>query len=347
MRIVVVGASGFVGGWFAEEIAAEGLHDLTAYIRRWSSASRLARRGIALRQGEIGDSQALVAAFAGADVVMNAAMLGAGEAEAVANLCRLAAVAGVRRFIHVSSAAVYGGLEGTVTEGALVAPLDAYGAGKLATEHALRDLGADGVSQIFILRPSIIYGPFSEAWTIRYARRLAAGRWRGLGRLGSGACNLVHARDLAAAARLAAVAELPAGVHVLNINGPDTPTWNTYIEDFGDALGIDNRTVPNSLAFSAALAGSRATRQLGSLAKAYARPLIAALTAASPSVKGAVSGAKNLVDLYPGADELKLWRRRVYYAPDAAQALLGFEARTGLAEGLAESVAWLRRHGLA
>ena len=64
-------------------------------------------------------------------------------------------------------------------------------------EMALLDAAANATPQLFILRPSIIYGPFADAWSVRYAQRIANGHWLSLGRAGRGTCNLIHVRDLA------------------------------------------------------------------------------------------------------------------------------------------------------
>ena len=62
-------------------------------------------------------------------------------------------------------------------------PATDYARGKVAMEGALITAAGPSGPQIVILRPSIIYGPFSDAWTVRYVERIVSGRWRALGGL--------------------------------------------------------------------------------------------------------------------------------------------------------------------
>jgi nucleoside-diphosphate-sugar epimerase len=339
MRIAIIGAGGFVGGWIAEEIAAGGRHQPIAYIRRWTSCQRVARRGIPLRLSD-GNVD-----FAGIDSVVNASMSGEAEPALLRDLYHRARDAGVSRFVHISSAAVYGDLTETIDEKTTPVPDNAYAHGKRAGELELLELAAAGGPPVVILRPSIIYGPFSEAWTIRYARRITAGKWLGLGSAGTGTSNLIHARDVVRAVLAASNAPALTEPLVLNINGPELPSWNDYIRMFGDALGVENRTIPNALSLRFATSSATFTRSVGRVAKRYARGLINTLTASSVSAKNMVQGAKGIANLYPDAAELQLLRRKVVYDGLLAARTIGYEPSIALRKGLEESVAWLRRHG--
>ena len=238
MRIVVFGAGGFVGGWVCEELSQRPGIEQVACVRKWASAVRLARRGVDIRQADLEDADQVAAALAGADVVVNAAMPPPSrEAELVTALYHASVRAGVRRFIQFSSAAVYGHRTGDVDERTLPAPVDDYSRGKAEMESRLLEAVGPAAPHLFILRPSIIYGPFSDAWTVRYVERIVKGRWRGLGRAGEGTCNIVHAHDVAKAAIAAATASIPPGVYVLNINGADPVTWNEYLKRLGRCAG--------------------------------------------------------------------------------------------------------------
>jgi nucleoside-diphosphate-sugar epimerase len=199
---------------------------------------------------------------------------------------------------------------------------------------------------VTILRPSIIYGPFSEAWTIRYAKRITAGKWLELGSAGIGTSNLIHARDVVRA--IVAALEAPALDRslVLNINGPEQPTWNEYIRLFGDALGIEDRTTPSALSLRLATSSAKFTRSAGRIAKKYASGLINALTKSSAGARSMVQGAKGIVNLYPDEGELRLLRRRVVYEGSLAARTIGYRPSIALRDGLEESVVWLRRHGI-
>lgn len=342
MRIVVFGAGGGIGGWIAETLSEQRHVDTIACIRNWSSAVRLARRGIRLARADLGDTGALREVLAGADMVVNATMPPSNlEPELVGGLYEAAVRAGVGRFIQFSSAAVYGDRTGLITEDAGTSPNDDYSRGKTAMERVLLDAGSHAAPQVFILRPSIVYGPFADFWTVRYAERITQGKWRHLGRAGEGTCNLVYAHDVARLVIVAATGDAPPGAHVLNINGPDDVTWNGYIERLGDALGTADRVIPNMAAFRATAFAARVMRSAARI-----EPLKALYRRSTGAARSAMTSAKVVTALYPTPSELKLLRRKARYVSERSASVLGFRPSTALEHGLEKSVEWCRVHGI-
>lgn len=342
MRIVVFGAGGFVGGWICEELSQRRDIDHVACVRRWASAVRLARRGVDIRQADLENVNELTPLLAGVDCVVNATMPVPSREPALATALYAACVrSGVRRFVQFSSAAVYGQRTGEVDEHASPVPIDAYSRGKAEMEQRLTQAAAQSGPELLILRPSIIYGPFSDAWTVRYVERIVQGRWRGLGWVGEGTCNLVHAHDVARAAIAAATADVAPGTHVLNINGPDVVSWNEYIEQLGDALDTADRVVPNAARFGAMALAAGIMRMGATLTLVrswYQR--------SAGTTRVAMKHAHAATKLYPSRGELQLLRRKVHYVADQASRVLGFRPVVPLDEGLRQSVAWCRVHGV-
>lgn len=98
------------------------------------------------------------------------------NAEAVAALASQCSAAGVRRFVLVSSAKVFG--EGGAFAGADPAkPEDAYGRSKAAGEHSLLNAvqGSASTMSSVILRPPVIYGPGVKGNIARLARLARSG----------------------------------------------------------------------------------------------------------------------------------------------------------------------------
>lgn len=93
------------------------------------------------------------------------------------NLARQASLAGVSRFIFVSSVKVNG--EGTelgkpFTAEDIPAPRDAYGISKLEAEHGLREIAGETAMEVVIIRPPLVYGldvKANFATMIRWVRR--------------------------------------------------------------------------------------------------------------------------------------------------------------------------------
>jgi nucleoside-diphosphate-sugar epimerase len=342
MRIAVLGAGGFVGGWISEELCQRDEIQHVACVRQWASAVRLARRGIDITRIDLEDVKALPALLANVDVAVNAAMLPPSrEPELVTALYSACSEAGVRRLIQLSSAAVYGDRTGNVDESMAPTPVNDYSRGKVAMEENLLSAAGKSDTQVVILRPSIIYGPFSAAWTVRYVERIVNGRWRGLGSLGEGTCNLVHGHDLARAVIAAATADIAPGVHVLNINGPETVSWNEYIERIGNALGLSDRVTPNAIWFRGMAVAAEAMRtaaKLTMIRSAYRRSVGTARTT--------MRHAQATTKLYPSLIELNLLKRKVHYSAAHAARILGLTPSIPLEAGLRQSVAWCRVHGV-
>lgn len=75
--------------------------------------------------------------------------------------------AGVRRFVYVSSAEVYGRPErNPVPEGHLLNPRSPYGAGKAAAEHFVRAYAHAYGIEVAVLRPFSVYGPRLRAGSV-------------------------------------------------------------------------------------------------------------------------------------------------------------------------------------
>jgi nucleoside-diphosphate-sugar epimerase len=341
MKIVVFGAGGFIGGWLCEELSDRKDIVLVPCVRNWSSAVRLARSGINVVQVDLETLTDDTAVIAGADVVVNLSRPSpVEEPEIASRLYCACAAAGVRKFIQFSSIAVYGDQTGNVDEDTPSSPSSEYGRGKTQMENRLLKDAARSGPQLFILRPTLVYGPFSGNWTIRYARRIANGRWRSFGWAGAGTCNLVHVQDVAKAVVLAALAQPDLKAHVLNINGPEVVMWNEYIDRFGDALGVCSRTKIDPLLFSSISTAVHGVRKVGGWVKrtGIRRPL--------QSAPVLVGRAQSVVDLYPTPDELHLLRQEVQYSWQRAARVIGFSPSMSLDEGLRQSANWCRVHGV-
>ena len=103
---------------------------------------------------------------------------------------------GVKRIIHMSSVATYGSADGIVAEDTpAVDPINPYGQSKRVSEDLCRAAASAGL-KVAVVRPTLIYGPFSDLWTIPYIGRIMTGRWNKLGPAGEGKANLIYIADL-------------------------------------------------------------------------------------------------------------------------------------------------------
>lgn len=171
-RVLITGASGFVGGHAADEMVRAG-YQVRRAMRR-PPAGRLEGDDVVL--GDFDAQTDWSAALAGVDVVVHAAakvhMMDRAasrtpEAYRVANvdatrrLAESAARAGVRRFVFLSSVSVHGdGSDGQpVSERSPIRAVGGYAASKAQAESVLVDVSTSSGMETIALRPPMVYGP--------------------------------------------------------------------------------------------------------------------------------------------------------------------------------------------
>ena len=176
MRLLVTGASGFVGSALVQRLLAEG-HEVHAASRRSLSLPVDARLHHFAGLDLLADKEAWRPALSGVDVIVHAAArvhvmtdtaadpltaFRAANVDATMRLARLAVAAGVRRFVLVSSIKVNG--EGTpfdrpYDEHSQPSPKDPCGLSKWEAEQALRTLAVETGLELVVIRPTLVYGP--------------------------------------------------------------------------------------------------------------------------------------------------------------------------------------------
>jgi nucleoside-diphosphate-sugar epimerase len=253
-KVLVTGATGFIGGRLVEKLILQHSADVRALVRHFGHAARLARFDLEMVSGSIEDQDAVEKAVTGTEFVFNLAYVTSNSVSentgAMAHLVEASLTGGVRRLVHISTYSVYEPFtDGVIDEATPVGP-GAYGypKAKIAVEEqvmaAVRERGLPAV----ILRPTIVYGPFGGHWTDRTAKNLIKGRVV-LPDEGGGLCNGVFVDDLVDAMILASVRPEAIGETFL-ISGPDQVTWRTYYETMQRCLGVDTlrfmeRTAPD------------------------------------------------------------------------------------------------------
>jgi nucleoside-diphosphate-sugar epimerase len=146
--------------------------------------------------------------------------------------------AGVKRFIHLSSAVVYGDVPEPITDDA--PPVSGhwmpYARAKAASEVWLRErMGRDAL-EVIVLRPGIVWGVRSPH-TMDLARALA-GKGAFLVNDGRGVFNGVYIANLVAAIRAAGNAPSPSS-GFYNVGDAETVTWQQFFASLGAPLGCD------------------------------------------------------------------------------------------------------------
>jgi uncharacterized protein YbjT (DUF2867 family) len=261
MRILVTGASGYVGGALLPRLARDG-HDLVAFARD----RRRVAADVPVVEGDAVTGAGLDAALDGAEVAyflihsMEASSQGAFAARellAARAFARAAARAGTRRVVY---------LGGLVPAGA---SLSAHLGSRLAVEETLLELAPDPVA----LRASIVIaaGSRSFRFLVRLVERLpvlALPAWR------EHRTAPIDGRDVVE--YLVAAAAAPgAGGRSLDIAGPDVLAYGDMIERIRDLMLVGRPVV--GLPVSLTPIASRVGAAIGGEDPELIRPLMEGL----------------------------------------------------------------------
>ncbi|MCS6856807.1 MAG: NAD(P)-dependent oxidoreductase [Deltaproteobacteria bacterium] len=163
--VLVTGAAGTVG--HSVVALAEALGYRVIASDRWAQGVRVPLRG-EVRAGDLRDRSFVEGLVRGVDAVIHTAaildeeapeeVLWAVNTESVAWLYQAASRAGVRRFVHVSTAMIYAtGQKGAITEEGSIAPRGIHGQTKLEAERILQSQRGRGAPWT-IVRAAPIYG---------------------------------------------------------------------------------------------------------------------------------------------------------------------------------------------
>jgi len=251
MRVLVTGASGFIGGVVCRRLRERG-DEVTALVRRPGSEPAGTEAAVA----DLSDAEGLAAALGAArpDCVVHLAAEIASQrrAERVMEVN----VEGTRRLLDASlaledapsfvfsSTVVTGDARGELLDEETPLPVETpYGRSKQEGERMILESGLPAV----VIRPSHVYGP--GGW---YAEELVP-RLRQPGRLavigsGENLWDVVHVEDVAAAVLLAAGSDAAVG-RVYHVVDDEPISFYDFMSLTANELGVGPpRRIPTALA---------------------------------------------------------------------------------------------------
>lgn len=249
MRVFVTGASGFLGSYLVADFLARG-HEVAVLLRPDSASWRLAEAYDRLHviRGALEHLDGLrgpLLAFAPEAVVhmawrgvagsdRNSPVQAANVTDTV-GLAELATEAGAKAFVGAGSQAEYGPYDRAIREDDVPRPTTLYGMAKLAAGSMAMRLCEERGLRAAWLRIFSTYGPKdADYWLIpSMIRNLRSGQHMALT-----ACEqrwgFLHARDAAAAFRLAVTHDAASGI--FNVGSPEAPPLRETVSRLRDLV---------------------------------------------------------------------------------------------------------------
>lgn len=251
-RVLVTGATGFIGCRVVELLKLRERCDVRAVVHNPANASRLARLDVEMVQADLSNAEDVRQILDGCETIIHCAIgTTYGEPRKIADvtvggtqrLVKAALTQGVQRFVHVSSMSVYGRYangDGQISESAPVCPLrnDSYGQSKADAERVVFDGARQGLPAV-VVRPARVFGAFSHTFITNPLRAIAAHEF---GWLGSPdvAADLVFVDNVAELLLKVAFAERASVAgEAFNIGAGDAASWRAFYEFFSEQLNLD------------------------------------------------------------------------------------------------------------
>jgi len=225
MRLLVVGGSGFLGGYVLREAVRQG-HQILALARSPAAVRSVESSGAHPLAGDLDDTRCLDEAFSAArcEALVCLASLGHGHGPGIV---AAAEEAGIPRAVFVSTTAV------TTT---LHPPTKHV---RLTAEQQIRGSGLDWT----ILRPTMTYGDAGDRNLSRLLRLLSRAAVLPVPRTGNSLHQPVHVADVATAV-LAALRRPAASGSLYDVAGPEPLPFAELLHTCARAVGSRTRLVP-------------------------------------------------------------------------------------------------------
>lgn len=278
--VCVTGGSGGIGQTLLKYLL-QTFHIKALFRKESATSEKWKKQGCQIILGDLTDEESLMNLVAKTEFVFHCAALTGSfssqeaheiNVEGTRRLAEAAAKSGCKRFIHVSSIAVYTGasIENKVfTEEVQVREnptMDLYCLTKLRAETALKEVAQKHKLEWVILRPTCVYGPAVPSYTMAPLNSVKKGE-PVLLRGGEGLLDVVYVDDVVRAMLLAAHSPKANG-EIFNVGG-DSVTFKEFYSYYGRMLKQPVRHISKKIANVIVSLASLQNRGFGKSLKGY------------------------------------------------------------------------------
>jgi nucleoside-diphosphate-sugar epimerase len=327
-RLLITGATGFVGGHVAEAAVARG-HAVATIARETSDTSLLQSLGVTIHRGDLSDPVTVRKAVDGIDAVIHcAAKVGdwgpvedyrAVNVDALRGLLEACHQKPLQRFVHLSTLGVYAPRHHRGTDESEPLPprhMDGYTQTKVEAEHLALDAHRLHGLPVVVLRPGFVYGPRDRTVLPKLVDNLRRGVVRFIGDPARLHLNTIFVGNLVDAVFLALDQPKAVG-QVYNLTDGDKVTKLHFFNTICDGLGLPRvkKRVPLFIARLVASVLEGRARRIG-------KPDAPRLTQA----------------------RLKFLGLDLDFSIDKARRELGYAPRVGFDEGMRQTLEWFKNN---
>lgn len=330
IRLLITGATGFVGSNIIEKLADNSAFELYALLRDPKKGEGLARKGVCVYKGDVNEPESLVEPLLNKDAIIHCAALMSNfdfepkekfyrvNAEGTANLLKMCDAKKTTHFIHISTAGVYGsvGNHALNEEAPYGKALSCYEWSKKESELMVLKYAKDKQIPFTILRPSQLYGSGMYYGWLETIKSIKSGLMVIPG-LGETKIHLLNVKDLINAVEAVLMNEKSLN-KIYNVAGPEVFGMGQVFDTLAEILGVKHPArVPYAPIYILALL----------------------LSVIPNSIK---SGRLKLLTPH----RIKFFASDHLYDISRIKEDLGCEPRVGVRQGFQDMVDWSMREGL-
>ncbi len=202
--VLVTGSNSFIAGRLAERLSIEEGATVRVLIRNWTNAAWISRLNVNFTFGDLLFPETLKDAITGCDIVFHCASGGDTYSEYMAtnvtgtkNLLVECQRQNVNRLVYLSSVTVHGCHfpEKLEPSSPFVRTRRGYSDSKIAAEELLSEFGKETGFPIVVIRPTFVWGPRANQFTIGFLNSIQEGKLRLIDG-GEHVCNAVYVDNL-------------------------------------------------------------------------------------------------------------------------------------------------------